>query len=282
MLTVLGVALLVSFGLLLHAWLGWAWLALLLVVGPFAFKALGRGSPLDYFRKLDDAVYAGERFVVSVALIVMASGVFVDVIWRTTRSLQGNTVYGFAAGIGVLCLMGGITARWEGAGFGKRIAAGVGAFVVFMALCFAIYAKETGFGWSQRLAGVFLVWVGMFGSSMATKEGRHIAVDAVKRVIPERFARAFEIAGGLVTVGICVVLMLLAVIYARGNWVDWVNSGYRAFIFESLDAPYWIASVAIPIGFGLMGARFMTVVLFGAKEVDLLASVGAGDMEVES
>lgn len=277
-----GVLLVLSLGSVLHPWAGLVWAATLLVFGPVVFRGLKKGASRDYYGALDDVVYAGERALVMVALVVMAFVVFLDVVWRTAHSVEGRSAVGFTIGIGVLCVVGGLTARWEGAGLGKRIGAGLGAFGVLAGLCAAIYQAPNGFGWSQKLALVLILWVGMLGASMATKEGRHIAIDAVKRVIPERFARPFEIVGGLVTVVLCLVLCALGLEYAQANLVDWVNSDYRAFVFESLEWPYWVATVPIPIGFGLMAVRFFGVVLYGAKEVDLLTSVGAASSEEEA
>lgn len=282
MKSALGVLLILSFASILHPWLGWAWVLALLVLGPIGWRALDRGSVRDYFKSLDTAIYQGERAIVMVSFIVMAIAVFIDVVWRTAHSVHGSTAYGFAFGIGVLCVMGGMTARWPGATVVKRLAAAVAAYVLLAAACYAIYLAPNGFGWSQKLALVLIVWVGLLGSSMAAREGRHIAIDAVKRVIPERLVRAFELGAGGLTVILCAVLTVLAVMYAQANWVDWRESGMRAFVFESLGWPYWVATVPIPIGFGLMGARFAAVALYGAKHVDLLTSVGAGpELEAE-
>ena len=63
----------------------------------------------------------------------------------------------------------------------ERAIAGSVAYAVLAVLCVVIEAAPNGFGWSQTLAMVLLLWVSLLGSSMATREGRHIAVDAVKK-----------------------------------------------------------------------------------------------------
>ncbi len=282
MKSALGVLLILSFASILHPWLGWAWVLALLLAGPIVWRALDKGSVRGYFKSLDTVIYDGERTIVMVSFLVMAIAVFIDVVWRTAHSVHGSTAYGFAFGIGVLCMMGGITARWPGANWAMRLGAAVVAYVLLAASCYAIYLAPNGFGWSQKLALVLIVWVGLLGSSMAAREGRHIAIDAVKRVIPERLVRGFEIGAGALTVILCGVLTVLAAMYAQANWVDWRASDMRAFVFESLGWPYWVATVPIPIGFGLMGARFFAVAMYGAKEIDVLTSVGAGpDVEAE-
>ncbi|MCB9648173.1 MAG: hypothetical protein H6730_16440 [Deltaproteobacteria bacterium] len=88
----------------------------------------------------------------------------------------------------------------------------------------AVAAAPTGFGWSQRLALVLILWVGMLGSSMATQEApAHRGGRREARGARARLRRGFEVAAGLLTVGLCVVLMLLATSYARGNYVDWIS-----------------------------------------------------------
>lgn len=275
MRSALGALLVLSFGLILFPGAGAAWLALLVFGGIVVHVLLGKGGPGRYLSRLDDLIFAGERTIVCVALVVMAITVFVDVVWRTSLSIHGNARWGFTAAGLVLCMIGGATVRWPGATPLKRIGAGLAAFVVLVLAVLAITAAPNGFGWSQRLALVLLLWVGLLGGSMAAKEGRHIAVDAVRRVVPERFRRGFEIASSLVTFSLAAFLAVLGVIYTRGNWHDWIESEMQAGVFESLPIPYWTATLPIPIGFGLMAVRFLAVAIVGAKEVDLLTSLGA-------
>lgn len=278
MRALVGAVLVFSFGLVLVPAAGFVWLALLILGGAAFFRFTKRGTAVDYLRQLDDLIFEGEKAIVSVSLLTMALAVFVDVVWRTSHSVSGQArIIVPLAGLG-LCLLGGLTARWEGKGIGPRLLAGLGAFVFIAGLIAIIHIQTNGFGWAQRLALVQLLWVGMLGGSMATKEGRHIAVDAVKRVVPKRFARAFEFTGALITTLLAVFLTILGVNYATENWVDYFNAEGRAFVFESLPIPYWLASIPIPIGFGLMAARFLGVAIYGAKEVDLLTAVGAADL----
>lgn len=273
--SVLGALLLFSFGLIIFEWIGAAWLALV-VGGTAVYGAASKRGPREAFSRLDDLIFHGERLIVALSLLVMAFAVFLDVVWRTAHSVDTRSAWTFSLGILALCLVGGFTARWENGTTLKRAGAGLGAFAVMAAACGLIYSAPNGFGWSQRLALVLILWVSLLGGSMATKEGRHIAVDAVKRVVPDKLKRGFEVTAGLVTVGLSTILAILGVMYVRGNWEDWVISDYRSFVFESLPIPYWAATVPIPIGFGLMAARFLAVTIYGAKEVDLLTSVGAG------
>lgn len=275
----LGALLVLSLGLvvLFPAW-GISYLLALIVLGSIGHFLLGLGMPGRFLARLDDLLYDGERALVATALMVMSAAVFVDVSWRTSHSLEGNTARGFVVAGLFLCLMGGATVRWPSATRAKRLGAGLAAFVVLSGVIALIHAAPNGFGWSQRLSLALLLWVGFLGGSMATKQGLHIAVDAVRRVVPARLKRSFEVAGGVVTVALSAFLTWLGVLYAHANWTDWVESEHQAGVFESLPIPYWTASMPIAIGFGLMTARFLGLLLTGPKEVDLLTSVGGSAM----
>jgi TRAP-type C4-dicarboxylate transport system permease small subunit len=274
-----GVGLVLSLGLIVFGWLGAVWLVAL-CAGSIAW-GLKRGSVREGFAALDDLIFEGEKAIVGLSLIVMSLVVFLDVVWRTAHSLTGAQPYGFAIAIFVLTLIGAFTAKWERATPAKRAIAGVVAYAILAVLCVVIKAAPNGFGWSQTLAMVLLLWVSLIGSSMATKEGRHIAVDAVKKVLPDRFKKGFELVAGLVTVALSSFLAILGAMYCRQNYVEWVASDHGAFLFESIPIPYWIATLPIPVGFGLTAVRFVGVAIYGTKEVDVITSVGAADLEAK-
>lgn len=273
MRTVLGVLLVGSLGLLVFPAVGLPYLLALTLGGALAYRATGRGDTRGWFRRLDDLIHAGEEAIVGAALVVMTVAVFVDVVWRTSHT-DPETTAGLGVVVFVLCVAGGLTARWPEATRAKRLLAGLAAFALLAVLGVAIHAAPNGFGWSQRLALVLMLWVGMLGTSMASKRGRHITVDAVRRVVPERFVRGFEIAADVVTLAFATLLCVLAVTYVQGNWDDWIESERRAGIFESIPVPYWAATLPIVIAFGLMAARTLGTIVSGPVKADLLESVG--------
>lgn len=275
---VFGAVLVLSVGLLAFPWVGVPYILIVLAAGALFSRAKGEGAP-SFLSKVDDLLYEGEKLIVSVALIVMTVTVFVDVVWRTARSADLETATTFIVIFFVLSLLGGFTRRVEGRSTGRKVAVGLGAFAGIMLSIGIIYLAPNGFGWSQRLSLVLIMWVGLLGSSMAAKTGRHITVDAVRRLVPEGLKRPHEIAAGIVTVSLCALLSIWSIGYVRANWQDWVESERTAGIFESLPIPYWAATMPILIGFALTGARFFGVIFTGAKEVDLLASHGGAQGE---
>jgi len=275
--SVLGTLLVLSFGSVIFETIGAVWIASLIILGSIIFILMGKGPPGRYLRRLDDLIYEGERIIVCASLIVMSIAVFCDVVWSTAHAGDPRTAKGLLTGVFVLCIGGGLTSRTPQLdSFVKRLAAGAAAFGLLMLIGAGIVSFPGGFGWSQRLSLALMLWVGLLGASMATKQGRHIAVDAVRRIVPEPLVRRFEVGAGLLTVGVTGALTLLAIGYLRANWIEWVDSEMTAGIFESIPIPYWAATLAIPIGFGVMTARFLDVALHGQKKADLLESLGGG------
>jgi TRAP-type C4-dicarboxylate transport system permease small subunit len=277
--TALGLVLLLSLGAVVYPVVGVPWIVLLVAGGGLAYRASGRGGVRRWLVVLDETLFAGERWLVSACLLVMAGVVFLDVVWRSASGLDFATARNFAVGAFVLVFAGALTARAPSASLGARLGAGLGVYALLVGLTWLITQAENGFGWSQRLALVLVVWVGLIGGSMATRVGRHIAVDAVKRVVPDALRRGFEIAAGSVTVLTCGFLALVGGMYCRGNVDDWLMADMRAFVFESLPIPYWGATLAMPIGFGLMAARFLAATVAGGSTSD---THGLGDRVAEA
>lgn len=280
MRTLRGVAVVLSLGLLVFPSVGLPWLALLVFGGASLARRRGR-SVRAYLRELDDVAAAGESALVAVALAAMTIVVFLDVVWRTSHSVSGATAWVFAAALLAFCLLGALTARWPGAGVGKRLLTGAGTFVIACIGIRWIHAAPHGFGWSQRVALVLLLWVGLLGASLASKWGRHIQVDAVRRVVPPRWRRTFEILAELVTLTLLALLTWLAREYVLGNWSDWARSDGRSAVFESVPIPYWAASFPIVIGFALMLARSFRALVEGPVQAELLVSLGGSDSRAE-
>jgi TRAP-type C4-dicarboxylate transport system permease small subunit len=107
---------------------------------------------------------------------------------------------------------------------------------------------DTGLVWVDPLLRVLVLWVGLLGAVAASWEGRHITIDVVSRVLPERARAAAGAASGLFT---AVVTALVAYHGAR-----FVISEYR---FESVafsGIPAWGLESVIPFSLAMMALRY--------------------------
>lgn len=131
---------------------------------------------------------------------------------------------------------------------------------VFVALAVAVKALLWAFPSSvpgaQKFALGLMLWAGMLGASVATKERRHIVVDAVTKKLDDDNKRLFALLGGLATGVFCACVTLLSGVQLAGEIHDWAtNEGVG--LYESLPIPTWIATLALPVSFAIMAARFV-------------------------
>ncbi len=266
-----------SFGLVV--WLPWGglWLFGLLSALLGLNHWVGRVSWREGLESLDDVAYWGEQTIVTLSLVVMAGSVFLDVVWRNLQGLEGP--WRIALGVLSVSVLGAWTRRRPNVSRLRQVAMGLGVGGLILGGAYAVFLFPHGFGWSERLALVLILWVGMLGASMAAKENRHIAVDAVRRILPPGLNRAFGGASAVVSAFVSLLLAILGSLYTRAHWLDWLLSGRRSFVFESMPIPYWVATLPIHIGFGLMAYRFVRVLYEGPPKLSLFRSVGAAALE---
>jgi TRAP-type C4-dicarboxylate transport system permease small subunit len=114
-----------------------------------------------------------------------------------------------------------------------------------------------GLIWSQPFALVLTLWVGFLGASMATKDNRHLKVEAVQRALPETVRRWSGLASGVITAGFCVLLAYLAYRYVGYQRQDWLDAEKLGALYDGIDIAKWQGSVVLPVAYALMGLRFL-------------------------
>ncbi|HEY0881485.1 MAG TPA: TRAP transporter small permease [Archangium sp.] len=208
-------------------------------------------------KTLSDRIFALEQWMVVVALSVMGVVVFLDVVHRVASrefSLGAQIAWGLA---GVAMVGGALQLRGRPAGpvtWGLAVGLVVAVWAALRAFLFLV---PNGLVWSQTLGLVLMLWVGLVGASMATREHRHLALDLGSKLWPKKVLPKIQGLGNLVTALFCVAMGLLAIVSLRDHYRDWADTDGAGGAFPALAIPKWIAFAGIPIGFGVMTARFL-------------------------
>jgi TRAP-type C4-dicarboxylate transport system permease small subunit len=113
----------------------------------------------------------------------------------------------------------------------------------------------SGLEWAEPVSRVGVLWLALLGALGATRTRRHIAIDALPRILPPRLQRAAWAVTQLATSVVCATLA----------WTGW---GMVAFEREAPalfvpGVPSWWPMLAFPAGFALMAVRF-AIAAFGA------------------
>lgn len=114
---------------------------------------------------------------------------------------------------------------------------------------------DAGLTWSDPLLRVLVLWVGLLGALAATREDRHIVIDALLRLAPRRLRHGVRV---LALVFTAAVTALLAYHAARFVAMEFELGGV---VFAAV--PAWLAELIIPVSFALMTLRFL---LLAARE----------------
>lgn len=120
---------------------------------------------------------------------------------------------------------------------------------------------DSGFVWIDPLLRSLVLWITFLGALAATSRGRHIAIDAVSRVLPPSrrgtLARATCLMAGLICVGLA----------NAGYEYIGVEKQFEAHAF--LGLPIWAVQIILPVGFALLAFRFLADAVLGPKEETL-------------
>jgi TRAP-type C4-dicarboxylate transport system permease small subunit len=116
---------------------------------------------------------------------------------------------------------------------------------------------DTGFSWSDPLLRMMVLWLGLMGAMVATRENNHISIDILTRYMPQR-ARAIKQV--VTDVFACIVCGVLAYHSIRLLLQDFA-AGVSAFA----DIPAWIFEIILPVGFSVMCLRYLLRLITGIR-----------------
>lgn len=106
----------------------------------------------------------------------------------------------------------------------------------------------TGISYADPLLRHLVLWIGLLGATLATKQDKHIHIDILPRLLPERKKAFLQIAINLFSTIICIFLTYAA--------IKFIKYEYQAATTLFLQIPIWILEVILPITFAIMAIRF--------------------------
>lgn len=249
-------------------------------------------------RRIDDASARVERVVVLGCLAIMAGVVFLDVVHRVASSSDGiilRILTAFAGGspspatdeffrrFAVPAIVIVLTFVFYYGAFrtvssekisparaalsGLACTVGTGG-----ALALLLWVFPNGLVWSQPLALSLLLWVSLGGATLVTRLRGHIALEVVDKIWSKKLMPYARLVSGLIAGLFCLAVMVLSIHYVEDFVQQWREGvGYLA----GMPMPKWVAFLAMPVGFLLMGLRFLGYAIadFGRRHL-----VAAGEV----
>lgn len=112
---------------------------------------------------------------------------------------------------------------------------------------------STGILWADIFLRHLVLWVGFIGASLATRQEKHINIDILTRVVSKSVLPYVKIAVDVISLIVCILL-------AKAGYV-FVQSEYQARSTLFLNVPAWWFQLIIPLGFAMIGFRFLLKIL---------------------
>lgn len=107
----------------------------------------------------------------------------------------------------------------------------------------------TGIVWADVLIRLMVLWLGMTGAMVATRQGKHISVDLVTRFLSPGWRRAAESLTTLFAGSVC----LIAFYYSLQFVISERAFGSLAFAW----VPYWVCISILPVAFFVIAVRYL-------------------------
>ena len=112
---------------------------------------------------------------------------------------------------------------------------------------------DYGILWGDIFLRHMVLWVGFIGASLATRDEKHINIDVLGRISPEKFRPYLRTVVDLFTMVVCIALA-----YAAYGFLQYEIEA-NTILFNNISA--WIFQIIIPLGFALIAFRFLLKIL---------------------
>jgi TRAP-type C4-dicarboxylate transport system permease small subunit len=115
----------------------------------------------------------------------------------------------------------------------------------------ALPGLPRGIAWSNEISELLLYLITLLAAPWLLREGRHIRVDIVLRVLPARVAYASEWLADVLGLAACLAL----VVY--GSSAAWKSQQSAALSIKTLVMPEWWFLLPLPTCFALLAVEFV-------------------------
>jgi TRAP-type C4-dicarboxylate transport system permease small subunit len=115
-------------------------------------------------------------------------------------------------------------------------------------------------GWTGdgEVAQQLVLWIALFGAGAATRDRKHIVIDAVSHFLSERNRLWLRTCAGLIAAAVCGFLTVLSIGYIREE---------KPYALDEwqFGIPGWYLYLVLPIGFALLTTRFLICTAIDAR-----------------
>ena len=130
-------------------------------------------------------------------------------------------------------------------------------FMVLLAVAQIVlrYFFGTSLVWIEPLLQNAVLWIGLLGAMIASRNDEHIRIDVASSLLPEKYHPFLTTVVDLFTAFICVLVAW----YSVGFVIEEYDYAGAAFA----NVPSWLLQSIIPVGFSVMALRYVVLFALG-------------------
>ena len=107
---------------------------------------------------------------------------------------------------------------------------------------------DFGLVWADPLLRIMVLWLGMIGATVASRDNRHIHIDLISRLFSKTWYLLIQTFVGQFTAWVCLLI--------AWHGAYWVQLEYLDGMIGLSGIPAWMFEIIIPITFALIGIRY--------------------------
>ncbi len=108
---------------------------------------------------------------------------------------------------------------------------------------------DSGLIWGDSLLSILVLWLGLTGSIVASRQNKHINIDVLSHYFPTEYKKLIKTAGSIFAAVICLIISYYSFIFIQGE--------YELNEMAFSKVPVWLTESIIPVAFFIMGLRYI-------------------------
>ena len=108
---------------------------------------------------------------------------------------------------------------------------------------------DYGLVWADPLLRVMVLWLGLIGASVATRENRHIQIDLLTRFLNRKSLLLLNTLVNQFSAWVCLII--------AWSGATWIQFDYADEVPGIYGIPAWMLEIVIPVAFALIGIRYL-------------------------
>jgi TRAP-type C4-dicarboxylate transport system permease small subunit len=108
---------------------------------------------------------------------------------------------------------------------------------------------NSGLMWGDSLVRVLLLWIGLMGAMVASRNDNHICIDVISRYLPFKIKKITTFIVHLFTAVITAAMAWFSLVFVRMEMADNLIAFARV--------PAWVCELIIPVAFAVISCRYM-------------------------